>query len=268
MPDGLNKITLVGVVNTVPEMRYTANGNAMTTFRVAVNRSYMVEDERRFATERYNVVSWGRQAEELGQKLEQGHQVFVEGRLASRSWDGPDGQKRYATDIVTFVVLDLGAVPGFAAGPTDESDDGFGETGGMDAQNLPEGYNRVQLIGNLGRDPEMRYTANGSAVSSFSLAVNRSYSDEGERKEETEWTRIVAFDRQGETAGQYLHKGSKIYVEGRLTTRGWDGQDGQRRYTTEVVVSRFLFLDSRQGGGAPYSGSGGDIDLDDIPFEG
>jgi single-strand DNA-binding protein len=128
--------------------------------------------------------------------------------------------------------------------------------------------NRVQLIGNLGRDPEMRFTASGSAVSTFSVAVSRSYSDEGERKEETEWSRIVAFDRQGELAGQYLHKGSKVYVEGRLTTRSWETPEGQRRYTTEVVASRILFLDSRQGGGAPYPGSGGDIDLDDIPFEG
>ena len=139
----------------------------------------------------------------------------------------------------------------------------------MDAQNLPEGYNRVQLIGNLGREPEMRYTANGSAVSSFSLAVNRSFSDEGERKEEDGVDPHRGVRPARRNSGQYLHKGSKIYVEGRLTTRSWEGPDGQRRYTTEVVVSRFLFLDSRQGGsGAPYSGSGGDIDLDDIPFEG
>ena len=124
MPDGLNKITIVGVVNADPEMRYTANGNAMTTFRVAVNRNYMVDSERRVATERCNVVAWNRLAEELGQKLQQGHQVYVEGRLATRSWDGPDGQKRYATDIVAFTALDLGAVPGLAAGSFANLDEG------------------------------------------------------------------------------------------------------------------------------------------------
>jgi single-strand DNA-binding protein len=247
-------------------MRYTANGNAMTTFRVAVNRNYMVDSERRVATERCNVVAWNRLAEELGQKLQQGHQVYVEGRLATRSWDGADGQKRYATDIVAFTALDLGAVPGLAAGSFGDADDGPGESAGADVQNLPEGINRVQLIGNLGRDPEMRYTGSGSAVSTFSVATSRGYLEDGERKEETEWTRVVAFDRQGELAGKYLHKGRKVYVEGRLSTRSWEGPDGQRRYTTEVVAANILFLDRAQG--APYPGSGGDIDLDDIPFEG
>jgi single-strand DNA-binding protein len=236
------------------------------SFRVPVIRKYMVGSERRGATARCNVVAWNRLAEELGQKLDEGHQVFVEGRLATRSWDAQDGQKRYATDVVAFSVLDLGTVSGVTPGSFDEPEEGPEDAGSMDLRNLPEGYNRVQLIGNLGRDPEMRYTANGSAVSTFSIAVNRTYSDEGERKEETEWTRIVAFDKQGELSGQYLHKGSKTYVEGRLTTRSWDGPDGQRRYTTEVVASRILFLDSR--GGSPYPDSGGDIDPDDIPFEG
>ena len=126
--------------------------------------------------------------------------------------------------------------------------------------------NKVIIIGNLGRDPEMRYTANGSAVSTFSVAVSRSYSDEGERKEETEWSRVVAFSRLGELVGQHLRKGRKVYVEGRLTTRSWDTPEGQKRFMTEVVADQVLFLDRAQG--STFPGSGGDIDLDDIPFEG
>jgi single-strand DNA-binding protein len=269
MPDGLNKMTLIGVVASNPEMRYTANGNAITTFRVAATRSYMVESERRSSTEWCSVVTWNRLAEEMGQKLQQGQRVFVEGRLATRNWDGQDGQKHYATEVIASNVLSLGgATAANGDAPFDEADESLTDPAAAGSQNLPEGINRVQLIGNLGRDPEMRYTANGSAVSTFSVAVSRSYSDEGERKEETEWSRVVAFSRLGELVGQHLRKGRKVYVEGRLTTRSWDTPEGQKRFMTEVVADQVLFLDSRQGGGAPYSGSGGDIDLDDIPFEG
>jgi single-strand DNA-binding protein len=137
---------------------------------------------------------------------------------------------------------------------------------------MADGLNKVMLIGNLGTDPEMRYTANGSAVTTFRLAVNRSFGggDGGERREETEWFSVVAWTRLAELLGQYLHKGQKVYVEGRLTTRSWDGPDGQKRYRTEVVANQVLFLDRPQGAGfgegAPTEQSG-DMELDDIPFE-
>lgn len=130
---------------------------------------------------------------------------------------------------------------------------------------MPDGLNKVMLIGNLGKDPEMRYTANGSAVTTFSLAVNRSYNGEGgDRREETEWFTIVTWNKLAELLGQHLQKGRKVYVEGRLTTRSWDGPDGQKRYRTEVVASQVLFLDRPQGAG--YPDVGGDIDVDDLPF--
>jgi single-strand DNA-binding protein len=133
---------------------------------------------------------------------------------------------------------------------------------------MPDGLNKVMLIGNLGADPEMRYTANGSAITTFRIAVSRGFSMEGERREETEWFTIVTWNKLAELLGQHLQKGRKVFVEGRLTTRSWDGPDGQKRYRTEVIANQVLFLDSRQGAGFPDSGSGGDIDLDDIPFEG
>ena len=108
------------------------------------------------------------------------------------------------------------------------------------------GVNKVILIGNLGSDPEVKYTPGGAPVANFSLATNETWTDKsGERQERTEWHRLVLWRKLAEIAGQYLRKGSKIYVEGRLQTRSWDDQSGQKRYTTEVVVNDMQMLDSR-----------------------
>jgi single-strand DNA-binding protein len=125
--------------------------------------------------------------------------------------------------------------------------------------------NKVMIIGNLGRDPEMRYTANGNAVTNFSVAVNRNYSADGERREETEWFRVVAWNKLAELVQAHLQKGRKVYVEGRLATRSWDGPDGQKHYMTEVIANQVLFLDRAQGAGFPDMP--GDIDPDDLPFD-
>ena len=116
------------------------------------------------------------------------------------------------------------------------------------------GVNKVILIGNIGADPELRYTASGTAVTNFNMATNESWTDNsGERQERTEWHRIVVWRRLAEICNQYLRKGSKVYIEGRLQTRSWEGQDGQKRYTTEVVAGEMQMLDSRDdsdaGGG-------------------
>jgi len=136
--------------------------------------------------------------------------------------------------------------------------------------------NKVMIIGNLGADPEMRYTANGNAVTTFNVATNESWTDgSGERRERTEWFSVVTWNRLAETCGQYLTKGRQVYVEGRLQTRSWDGQDGQKRYRTEVVADTVRFLGTRDGGagdsgyaaGMPAGpDAGGDIEPDDLPF--
>ncbi|MCL4535568.1 MAG: single-stranded DNA-binding protein [Bacteroidetes bacterium] len=130
--------------------------------------------------------------------------------------------------------------------------------------------NKVMIIGRVGRDPEMRYTPSGTPVASFSVATNwRRRTPEGESKEETEWFNVVAWNRQAEFANQYIRKGGLVYVEGRLQTRSWEGQDGQKRYRTEVVANAFQLLDSR---GRPAETeeavplSNGDIEPDEIPF--
>ncbi len=119
--------------------------------------------------------------------------------------------------------------------------------------------NKAMLIGNLGADPELRYTQSGVAVASFNVATSRRWKDkEGQQQEETEWHRIVAWQRLGEICNEYLHKGSKVYVEGRLQTRKWQDQNGNDRWTTEIVASDVQFLTPRGGeGGGSGSGGGG-----------
>ena len=157
---------------------------------------------------------------------------------------------------------------------------------------MARGINKVMLIGNLGDDPETKFLPSGGAVTNVSLATSESWKDKqtGQMQERTEWHRVVFFNKLAEIAGEYLKKGSKVYVEGSLRTRKWQGQDGQDRYTTEIVVSDMQMLDGRgdgasggqsrpQGYAAPasapaaapaaaaggYAAPSGDFD-DDIPF--
>ena len=157
--------------------------------------------------------------------------------------------------------------------------------------------NKVILVGNLGRDPEVRYAQDGTKIVTFSMATSENWKDKntGERREKTEWHRVVLFnDRLGDVAEKYLHKGSKVYIEGALQTRKWTGNDGVEKYTTEVVLQRYrgelTMLDSRNAGSGEYAAgeaggeteneavqasaepggreagpSGGDLD-DEIPF--
>jgi single-strand DNA-binding protein len=154
--------------------------------------------------------------------------------------------------------------------------------------------NKAMIIGNLGRDPEMRYTPNGQSVTQFTVAVNRNFKgSDGEWQEETEWFRVVAWGQTGERAAENLRKGVKVYVEGRLQTRNWEDQTGNKRYTTELVADRVVSLERRQRdegdpgftppaarkpveapAGAASGGSAGgrdgdqldQSDLDDLPF--
>jgi single-strand DNA-binding protein len=132
--------------------------------------------------------------------------------------------------------------------------------------------NKVILVGNLGRDPEVRHTQDGSPIVNLSVATSENWRDRnsGERRERTEWHRVVIFnDKLGEVAQKYLKKGSKIYIEGQLQTRKWQDQSGQDRYSTEVVLGKFrgelTMLDTRGGEGAGFGGGGGDYDESPAP---
>ena len=124
--------------------------------------------------------------------------------------------------------------------------------------------NKVIIIGNLARDPEVRYMPSGSAICNVTIATSRSWKDKtsGERQEETEWHRVAFFDRLAEIAGEFLKKGKSVYVEGRLRTRKYTDKDGVEKYTTEIVAQEMTMLGSREGGAGSGSGSGSSSDTD------
>ena len=146
---------------------------------------------------------------------------------------------------------------------------------------MARGVNKVILVGNLGKDPEVRYMPNGNAVANITLATSESWKDKttGEQQDKTEWHRVVMFRRLGEIAGEYLKKGSQVYIEGKLQTRKWQDNSGNDRYTTEIVANEMQMLGSRGGSSASFPGesksapasappataAAGDFD-DDIPF--
>ena len=126
---------------------------------------------------------------------------------------------------------------------------------------MARGVNKVILVGNLGKDPEIKYTASGAAIANLTLATSESWNHKqsGEKVEKTEWHRVVAFQRLAEIMGEYLRKGSQVYIEGKLQTRKWQDQNGQDRWTTEVVANDMQMLGARggEGGGQPQGGGGG-----------
>lgn len=137
---------------------------------------------------------------------------------------------------------------------------------------MSKGLNRVELIGNLGKDPELKYTTGGTAVAKLAIATNERYKDkEGQWQDRTEWHNVVLWAKQAETAAQYLKKGSKVFIEGRLQTRSWDDEKtSQKKYMTEVVGSEFVMLDAAPSGDrtqpAQTQQNNRPIADDDIPF--
>ena len=132
---------------------------------------------------------------------------------------------------------------------------------------MARGVNKVILVGNLGADPETRYTASGAAITNISVATSETWRDKqsGENQERTEWHRVVFFSRLAEIAGEYLRKGSQVYIEGSIRTRKWQGQDGQDRYTTEVVANEMQMLGSRGGEASAQPAGGGFRDSKPAP---
>ncbi|MBM3943971.1 MAG: single-stranded DNA-binding protein [SAR202 cluster bacterium] len=143
---------------------------------------------------------------------------------------------------------------------------------------MAAGLNKIMIIGNLGTDPEMRYTPNGNPVTSFRVAVGRTYTPaDGQRREETEWFTVSAWNQLAEQCNQYLTKGRRIYVEGRLRSSTWTGNDGQTRFRNEIVANQVMFLDrgpdagqqddeAPAGGSGQAAGSGEVSDADDLPW--
>lgn len=236
MARGLNKAMIIGYIEREPEKRYTANGQAVASFSVSTNRRWTTNaGEARQSTEWFNIVVWGRLAEIADERLLKNQRIYTEGYLQTRSWQDESGQRHFRTEVIANKLI-----------PMDTRE-------AIDLQNLegaceetPLCLNRVTVIGNLGRDPEMRYTPSGQAVTSFSLAATRSWTTAaGERHDATEWFNIVSWGSLAEICNQYLAKGRRVYVEGELRTRGWEHPDGKKHFRTELVANEMIMLGPR-----------------------
>jgi len=236
MARGMNKVMIIGFVEREPEIRHTTNGQPVVSFGVSTRRQWTTSaGEAREATEWFNVVAWGDLAEAAARLLQQGRRIYTEGYLQTRTWEDPDGQRHVRTEVVASKLIPMYDREAMASPEIDTS---------SEAVSLC--LNRVMVIGNLGRDPEMRYTPEGQAVTSFSLAATRTWAyANGERRDSTEWFNIVSWGGLAEICNQYLTKGRRVYVEGELRTRGWEQPNGQKHFRTELVANEMIMLGPR-----------------------
>lgn len=254
MARGLNKVMIIGFVERDQETRYTPDGQPVMAFSVATNRRWTTTaGESRGSTEWFNVVAWGDLAESAGQWLKKDQRLYVEGHLQTRRWDDAEGQRHSRTEVVAARLIPMGdrnSAVGLSSAAADEA---------------PLCLNSVMVIGNVGRDPEMRYTPRGQAVTSFSLAATRHWTTaNGEQRDVTEWFNVVSWGSLAEICNQYLSKGRRVYVEGELRTRSWQDADGKRQCRTELVASEMILLGPRpRAGRAEYHDNSFD---NDAPF--
>lgn len=236
----LNRVQLIGVLPRDPEMRFTPSGTPVTSFTVLSYRGWTNDSgEHQESPEYTNVVVWSKLAEICSQLLKTSSKVFVEGRLQTRSWDDQDGNKRYKTELIADDMVLL-------SGRADDQADA-GEPAITSGQSL----NRVQIIGNIAREPELRYLPSGTPVATFVVATNRSWTNsEGSRQESTEFHNVVCWNKIAEQVSKDIKKGQKVFVEGRLQNRSWEGEDGVKRYKTEAVGSLVIGATIRDSGGS------------------
>lgn len=263
MARGLNRVYLVGTLTQDPEMRYTPGGLAVLELNLGGND--LITDESGNARELawyHRVKLLGKSAEFWGDSLKAGTALLVEGKLEYRSWE-QDGQKKSSLEIRADR-LDIVSLEGKRGDLT--------VTDARGQQRLREGLNHVLLAGNLTRDPELRYTPQGTAVTRFSLAINERFTSKGAEQEKTHYVDAQAWRDLAEWAAE-LKKGDGAFLIGRLVNDSWTAQDGTRRYTTRVEVSRLerLARGAGTGGtgsqGAPQSaapkGRAGKVDIDE-----
>ena len=236
MARGMNKVTIIGFVERKPEIRHTANGQSVASFSVSTSRHWTTNaGESRNATEWFNIVAWGDLAEAAGARLQTDQRLYAEGHLQTRSWDDAQGQRHVRTEVVANRLIPMDAREDIAARNAETMSDDTSLC-----------LNRIMVIGNLGRNPEMRYTPDGQAVTSFSLAATRTWtSAQGGPCDSTEWFNVVSWGSLAEICNQYLTKGRRVFVEGELRTRGWEQPDGSKHFRTELVANEMIMLGPR-----------------------
>jgi single-strand DNA-binding protein len=237
MGRGLNKVMLIGTVGHDPDMRFTPGGKSFSSFNLGASRIWTTtEGERHEETEWFDIVAWGALAEVCKQQLVRGSRVYLTGRLQTRVLEDSFGQRQHHSEVVVNNVIPLSA-PVAMASATDD--------GSQSAEAGP-GLNSIMLIGNLGRDPDLRFTPGGKPVTSFTLATSRTWStSDGEKREETEWFNVISWGNLAEICSRYLERGSRVYIEGRLQIRAWEDPDGLKHSRTEVVADEMIRLDMR-----------------------
>ena len=236
MARGMNKVMIIGFVEQAPTVRYTARGQGASAFGVSTHRGATTQSgETGDTSEWFSIAAWGELATFAHRNLSEGQRVFVEGCLQTRGWQDENNQSHSRTEVVAGKLI-----------PLDDRGTLAARDGTVTARSGMLCLNQAMVIGNLGRDPEMRYTPDGQAVTSFSMAASHSWvTAEGDRRESTEWFNVVSWGSLAEICNQYLTKGRRVYVEGELRTRGWIQTDGQRRFRTELVAREMIMLGPR-----------------------
>jgi single-strand DNA-binding protein len=236
MARGMNKVLIIGFVERDPELRHTASGQPVASFSVSTSRRWTTNSgEDREATEWFHVVAWGTLAEAVDRLVEKDQRIYVDGHLQTRSWEDAEGQRHVRTEVVASKLI-----------PMDDREVLASRDPDPESEETPLCINRVMVIGNLGRDPEMRYTPEGQAVTSFSLAATCTWtSSNGGRRDSTEWFNVVSWGSLAEICNQFLTKGRRVYVDGELRTRAWEQPDGKKHFRTELVASEMIMLGPR-----------------------
>jgi single-strand DNA-binding protein len=236
MARGLNKVMIIGFVEQDPDLRHTPDNQSVTSFSVSTDRRWITSTgDSRESTEWFNLVAWGSLAEFASRRLRKDRRIYAEGHLQTRSWEDADGKRHYRTEVVADKLISM-----------DDRETVYQETADESGEEAPICLNRVMVIGNVGRHPEMRYTTGGQAVTSFSLAATRPWtSASGERHDTTEWFNVISWGSLAEICNQYLFKGRRVFIEGELRTKGWEQPDGTKHFRTELVASEMILLGPR-----------------------
>lgn len=229
----LNRVNIIGYQTQPVEVRQTPSGASVTDLNLVVPYSFRSENGEMLKGKGFHTVTlWGPMAEVAGQYVQPGSQVFVAGRLQTDSWDDEQsGEKRSKTKIVGLDMILLDPKDGQMQAPAN-------------APQVCNVVNRVDVIGNVTRDPEMRTTANGQQVLTLGVASNERWKDKasGEMKDRTEFHNVVIWGDLAEEVSRTIKKGNRVFVSGRVQTRSWETQSGSKRTTTEVVADSVCLL--------------------------
>ncbi len=245
----LNKVMLMGIVERKPEVRYTEQGVAVASVQLGtVERGYRLQNGTSVPPRKdlHNVVLWRDLAEYVETHVKPGDRLYVEGKKRQRSYTDQSGHKHYLMEVYAET---MGVLPTPAVAPVQAAAGGSAAPDHSSADAYPLTLNKVMLIGNVGREPDVRHLDNGVAVATFSLATGeRGYRQQNgtEVPERTDWHDIVLWRRLAETAERYVHKGDRLFIEGKMRTRSYDDpNNGMKRTITEVFADNMEMLTLR-----------------------